>query len=364
MLGHELRNPLAPIVTALHLMERRGDATSTLRERRIIERQVGHLSRLVDDLLDISRVTEGKLQIEHARVDIAAVVGRAVELMRPVLDARAQPIELQFPEYPLQVMGDAMRLAQVLGNLLSNAAKFTPQDGRISLRVARVDADVELRVQDSGCGIAPELLPHVFEPFVQGEQRLDRRAGGLGLGLAIVQTLVRLHGGSVHAESAGAGAGSLFVVRLPLAEAVPVQPAHEPRPPQVRGPRMRILVVDDNADAAQSLSLLLGEVGHEVRVAGDAAAALASVDAGFDPELALLDIGLPGMDGYELARRLRGVARLRGIRLIALTGYGASLDRSRSLAAGFDDHLVKPIAVERLLEMLQPAGDAPAAAIA
>ena len=218
VLGHELRNPLAPIVTALHLMERRGEA-STRHERRIIERQVSHLARLVDDLLDIARITEGKVELRHERLDVAEVIGRALELTRPLFDARSRPLELQLPERPLCVVGDAVRLAQVLGNLLHNAVKFSADDARIVLRAAPVGDELELQVQDEGCGIDAELLPRVFDSFVQGAQQIDRQGGGLGLGLAIVKTLVQMHGGSVRAHSEGAGRGSTFTVRLPLAEA-------------------------------------------------------------------------------------------------------------------------------------------------
>jgi signal transduction histidine kinase len=226
MLGHELRNPLAPIVTALHLMERRGEA-STRHERRIIERQVGHLSRLVDDLLDIARITEGKVELLRERLEIAAVIGRALELTRPLFDARSRPLELELPDKPLYVVGDAVRLAQVLGNLLNNAVKFSRDDARIVLRASAVGDELELQVQDEGRGIEPELLPRVFDSFVQGAQQLARQGGGLGLGLAIVKTLVRMHGGSVRAHSEGAGRGSTFTVRLPLAE----EPMIGPRAP-------------------------------------------------------------------------------------------------------------------------------------
>lgn len=357
MLGHELRNPLAPIVTALHLMARRSGDESAM-ERRIIERQVTHLLRLVDDLLDVSRIARGKIQLQHERVDLKAVVERALELTQPALERRAAPVEIDAPPEPVFVSGDAVRLAQVLANLLTNAAKFTPSDGRIRLQLRRSDAQVEVVVEDSGNGISAELLPRVFDLFTQGEQGMDRHAGGLGLGLAIVKTLVQLHGGTVQAESEGLGCGARFIVRLPAAE--PQAGADEqtapPLPARWRGGR--VLLVDDNADAAAMLRLLLQEQGCEVRCVADGPAALAAVGE-FVPDVALLDIGLPGMDGYELAARLRGDPRLRELKLVALTGYGREPDRARAMATHFDEHLVKPVSAERLLEVL--AGMLPSA---
>ena len=348
MLGHELRNPLAPIVTALHLMARRAGDTSA--ERHIIERQVEHLSRLVDDLLDVSRIARGKIQIEREAMDMRAVVERAMELAQPALERRARPVELHLPAEPVIVEGDAVRLAQVVSNLLHNAAKFTGPEEPIALTLAQQGGIVELAVEDHGTGIAPELLPRVFDLFTQGEQGMDRHAGGLGLGLAIVKTLVQLHGGTVHAESEGPGRGSRFIVRLPSAA-----PAAAPRArqeaaalPVRRG--ARVLVVDDNADAADMLAELLRHAGYEVRVASDGPAAMEALDS-FAPELALLDIGLPGMDGYELAGHLRFDPRLPRLRLVALTGYGRDPDRARALATHFDEHLVKPVTAERVLEV-------------
>jgi signal transduction histidine kinase/ActR/RegA family two-component response regulator len=348
MLGHELRNPLAPIVTALHLMARRGGDEGAL-ERRIIERQVAHLLRLVDDLLDVSRIARGKIQIQRERIDMRAVVERALELTQPALERRLRGIDIDMPPQPVWVTGDAVRLAQVLSNLLTNAAKFTPPDERIALAL-RADARVvEVAVEDRGSGISPELLPRIFNLFTQGEQGMDRHAGGLGLGLAIVKTLVRMHGGTVHAESEGPGQGSRFVVRLPAAEPAALAP-HEVRSAPVPARRRgRVLLVDDNADAADMLGELLRDAGHDVCIAADGPAALAALDS-FVPEVALLDIGLPGMDGYELAGRLRADPRTDGLRIVALTGYGREPDRARALATHFDEHLVKPVSAERLLE--------------
>ena len=350
MLGHELRNPLAPIVTALHLMGKR-EADTTARERGIIERQVSHLMRLVDDLLDVSRITQGKIQLQLAPVDLAAVVARALELTQPVFEKRARRVEVSLPDEPVQVMGDAVRLTQVLCNLLTNAAKFTPSAGRIALCVRQVQDQAEILVEDSGSGMSPDLLPHVFDLFTQGQQAIDRHAGGLGLGLAIVKTLVQMHGGSVTAASEGPGRGSRISVRLPAG--VAAQPQAEPAHPALALPRGsgRILVVDDNADAAHTVAELLDSEGYETRVCGDGPAALALLND-FHPELMLLDIGLPGMDGYDLARRLRADPRTSQAHLIALTGYGSARDRELARAAGFDEHLVKPVSPQQLLAAL------------
>ena len=349
MLGHELRNPLAPIVSALELMQR-VEPQVHASERRVIGRQVTHLSRLIDDLLDISRITQGKIQLRREAVDLKAVIANAIELTLPVYEKHQHPVDVQLAPAPATVLGDPVRLAQVLCNLLINAAKFTPRDGRIGLRLEVRDGMAEVSIQDSGRGIGPELLPRVFELFVQGRQAIDRRSGGLGLGLAIVKSLAELHGGEVDAASAGADQGSRFTLRLPVVDR---QPAQESRPaplePQAGG--SRILLVDDNADAADSLAELLRMVGYEVRTAGHAQEALALLDD-FLPELGLLDIGLPDIDGYELAARLRVDPRSQAMRLVALTGYGRDNDRVRALASQFDEHLVKPVAIERLLQVV------------
>ena len=354
MLGHELRNPLAPIVTALSLMERRGTDVDSM-ERRIIGRQVSHLSRLVDDLLDVSRITKGKIQLEREHVDLKMVVARALELTQPALEQRAEPLRVRLPDAPVTVHGDPVRLVQVLCNLLTNAAKFTPSDGSIELRVRAPVAPqnlVEITVTDAGVGIAPSLLPHVFELFLQGEQSSDRGAGGLGLGLAIVKTLVTMHGGTVSAASEGQGRGSTFTVYLPADGGAAAVPAEAMQPSFTGAGAGRVLVVDDNRDAAESLTMLLDAVGYEVRAAENGQSALASLD-NFVPDLAILDIGLPGMDGYELAHRLRADARAPGLRLVALTGYGREHDRARALAAHFHEHLVKPVEAARLFATVE-----------
>jgi signal transduction histidine kinase/CheY-like chemotaxis protein len=351
MLGHELRNPLAPIVTALHVMNLKDDKSS-VEERQIIERQVAHLSRLVDDLLDVSRITKGKIQLERGLVNMKAVVARAIELTQPALDRRSRPIEQYLAQEPVFVAGDSVRLVQVLCNLLTNAVKFTPRDGSLAIRLTTENGEAVIAVEDSGKGISPELLPRIFNLFVQGEQPLDRRAGGLGLGLAIVKTLVHMHRGTVTAESGGLGHGTTFIVRLPAVAGASTAVSDAPVPEPKRQASGRVLIVDDNADAAQTLDLLLGNAGYDVRTAMDAEHAF-QILRDFVPDVAVLDIGLPRMDGYELARCLREDPRFEGLRLVALTGYGRERDRERALSSQFDEHLVKPIAPARLLEVIE-----------
>jgi signal transduction histidine kinase/ActR/RegA family two-component response regulator/PAS domain-containing protein len=364
MLGHELRNPLAPIVTAVHLMKmRRADLFE--RERTIIERQVRHLVTLVDDLLDVSRITRGKVELNKEPVDLHDTVARALELAAPLIEKRKHQVSLQLAPQ-LMVDGDAVRLSQVVSNLLTNAAKYTPVGGQIDVRGEREDGAVVLRVRDNGVGVEPELLPHVFDLFVQGRQALDRAGGGLGLGLAIARSVVELHGGTVSVHSEGNGRGAEFAIRLPPG----VMPKRSSIPVSgqlVDGSaegRPRVMVVDDNSDAAATLSDALRVYGHEVHTAEDAASALALAER-TAPQIAVLDIGLPGMDGYELARRLRQLPGFGAIKLVAVTGYGQASDKQRALAAGFDEHLVKPISVQALRSVLerldQPTALPPAA---
>jgi PAS domain S-box-containing protein len=342
MLGHELRNPLAPIVTALHLIQMRGGQTFQ-RELSILERQVAHLARLVDDLLDIARITRGNVALVRRPVEIGAVVHKAVETVGPLVEDRAQHLDVHVPPSGLLVDGDDGRLAQVIGNLLTNASKYTARGGDISIDARRAADEVEVRVRDSGKGIAPEMLPRIFEPFVQGDQSLDRARGGLGLGLAIARTLVTMHGGRIQARSEGPGRGSEFTIDLPPAPQVPAPaPSISAGARSQLGPGQRVLVVDDNKDAADSMADLLADRGHTVRVAYDGAEALERLRT-FTPDVALVDIGLPVMDGYELARRLRADPGWRTIRLIAVTGYGQPSDRAQTEAAGFEAHLVKPV---------------------
>ncbi len=352
LLGHELRNPLSPILTALELMRLRGpDAFA--RERGVIERQVGHLVRLVDDLLDVSRITRGKVELRRQCVEVADVVRKAIEMASPLLEQRHHHLMVEMAE-GVRLYADEARLAQVVANLLTNAAKYTEPGGRIRLAADRTGGEVTLAVSDNGRGISPELLPRMFDLFVQGHPRGDRSQGGLGLGLAIVRSLVELHGGRVEARSTGPGHGSEFVVRLPVFEpsraesvAAPAEVASGARP----GRPLRILVIDDNRDGADFLAEVLSEMGHEVAVAYDGPSGLATA-ASFRPELALVDIGLPIMDGYEVARRLRAEPGLEGLTLVAVTGYGQKADRERALRQGFAEHLTKPLDLERLRPFL------------
>lgn len=351
MLGHELRNPLSPIVTALHLMSRR-DAHAHEFERRIIERQVKHMVRLVDDLLDVSRITQGKIELRREPVDMKAVVDQAMELTKPLLDSRSRPVKLDLPAQPVMVWGDWVRLVQVVGNLLSNAAKFTPAEGLIEISLHQSFDAIELSVRDEGNGIAPDLLPQVFDLFMQGKQSIHRGSGGLGLGLAIVKTMVQLHGGRVSAHSEGPGRGSTFKITLvPMDSIVAWADVEERLEPGLQGLE-RLLVVDDNQDAAETAAVVLRDMGYEVRTAHDGLAALALLDE-FVPDLAMLDIGLPSMDGHELARRLHADERTRHIPLIAVTGYGAESDLLRATQAGFQERLVKPVDTRHLLQTIR-----------
>jgi PAS domain S-box-containing protein len=351
MLGHELRNPLAPIATALELMARR-DAHVHVQERNIVARQVSHLSRLIDDLLDVSRITQGKIEIQRAAVDLQTVVANALEQTQPLFDGRPQAVQLELAHGPAFVEGDAVRLTQVLCNLLVNAAKFTPRDKQVSLQLVRADGWVEVAVRDQGQGIAADLLSRVFDLFVQGSQGLDRQAGGLGLGLAIVRMLVELHGGTVSASSPGPGQGACFTVRLP-ARGSPQGSSTTTAPTSMENTVSgRILIVDDNTDAAETLGELLRMVGHQVRCAAHGTQALQLLQE-TPADLALLDIGLPDMDGYELASRIRAMPGGDAMKLVALTGYGADSDRARAKEARFDEHLVKPVNIDQLLQVLE-----------
>ena len=355
MLGHELRNPLAPIVTALKLMELKG-GDAFQHERTIITRQTAHLSRLVDDLLDVSRFLRGTVEIRRERVDLEQVIAQASEMVSPLLERERHALEIDVPR-GLTLTGDNARLTQVMVNLLTNAAKYTPPDGRLAVAVTATPLEVTIRVRDNGIGIAAALLPRVFQPFIQKRQPLARSEGGLGLGLAIVQTIVTAHGGQIEAFSDGEGHGSEFVVRLPVVESADVA-APAIAVPRRPGRSRRILVVDDNVDAAQSLAAALEQVGHVSHVAYDAATALAAAEV-FSPEIALLDLGLPEMDGYELARRLREHPRLRPVLICAVTGYGRESDRERTAAAGFQHHFVKPVDLDVLVKAIEawaPAG--------
>jgi signal transduction histidine kinase/ActR/RegA family two-component response regulator len=361
MLGHELRNPLAPILTALDLLRIRGSAGSATIEREwtIIERQTRHMVRLVDDLLDVSRIATGKIEIQTQRVELAEIVAKAIEMASPIIEERRHHLQAQVPARGLPVDADPARLAQVVCNLLTNAAKYTEPAGRITITAARSAGSVEIEVLDTGVGIAPEMLPHVFDMFVQERQSLARSRGGLGLGLSIVRSLVALHGGTVEARSQGRGHGSRFTVRLPLAMAHPADAAGQHGLPDAGASSVtpardarRILIVDDNEDAALLLAEYLEARGNVTDVAHDGPAAL-RVALEFAPDIVLLDLGLPLMDGYEVARRLRERAGHDRLRLVAVTGYGQENDRRQAEAAGFDAHMVKPVSIDRLEQTIR-----------
>jgi signal transduction histidine kinase/DNA-binding response OmpR family regulator len=352
MLGHELRNPLAPILTALQVMTLRGDAGAE-KERAVIDRQVRHVVRLVDDLLDVSRIARGKIELKREHVELAPIVAKAIEMTSPLIEQKHHALDVRVPATGVAVYGDPTRLQQVVLNLLTNAAKYTEPRGRISVAVSRHGDVVELRIRDSGIGIDASMLPHVFDLFVQDRQALDRAQGGLGLGLAIVRNLVELHGGTVTVASDGRGHGSEFLVSLPAstgeltAEASPAAGGAVGRPGHAI---LRILIVDDNEDAAGFLAEALTLAGFDTRAAHDGPAALRIVDT-FEPDVALLDLGLPVMDGYELAEHLHRPER-RPV-LIAISGYGSERDQHRSQASGFDTHLIKPVDVNELIARLR-----------
>ncbi len=357
VLGHELRNPLAPIVTALRLLEHRG-LPGAERELALIDRQVSHLIRLVDDLLDVSRVASGKVELKREVVELASVVRQSVEQTRPMFEARRHELSLRLPEAGLPVHADATRLSQVITNLLVNAAKYTDPGGKVRVTGALEGEQVVLRIRDNGVGISAELLPNVFEMFVQGRQSLDRALGGLGLGLTLVRSIVQMHGGTVEAFSAGAQQGSEFVVRLPRAVGHAYSGAPEARGQASSAP-MRVLLVDDNQDAANVLGEYLQLLGMETRVSHSGDEALAAAES-FRPDAALLDLGLPGMDGYELCRRLRQMPRGRELVVFAVTGYGQPADTQRTAQAGFDQHFVKPVNLDSLTAALVRAVSAEA----
>jgi two-component system CheB/CheR fusion protein len=358
MLAHELRNPLAPISTALHLLRSEGRAGAAVLG--ILERQTKQLVRLVDDLLDVSRITQGKIALRKEPAALEEIVARALEVATPSLEARRHELRLALPAEPVELDVDPARLAQVIANLLDNASKYTPECGCITLEAERTGDLLELRVRDTGTGLAPEMLPHVFDLFVQGDRGLDRTHGGLGIGLTIVRRLVELHGGQVEARSTGPGHGSEFIVRLPGARSAPPPAALVPEPAAPRSDGgttgIQVLIVEDNVDAAEALATAVGLWGHQVRVAHDAEAALALVE-GWEPDVVVSDLGLPRMDGHELARTLRRRSTRHTALLIALSGYGRSEDRRVSLEAGFDHHLVKPPDLDQLGMLLdQVAG--------
>ncbi|HZR69062.1 MAG TPA: PAS domain S-box protein [Burkholderiales bacterium] len=365
MLGHELRNPLAPIRNAVHVMARKKlDPTASEWCRDVIDRQVSQLARLVDDLLDVTRITSGKIIVHKAPIDLNAAVERAVESTRPMLDARRHTLKVALADEPVIVEGDMVRLSQAILNLLNNAAKYTPEGGVISCTVKRESGNALVSVRDNGVGIPRDLLPKIFELFVQGDRSLDRSEGGLGVGLTLVDRLVRLHGGTVHAESGGPGMGSEFIVRLPLAaQTAPAGDQETLKAPEALESARRVLVVEDNRDAADTLAAAVRSWGHVVQVAYDGTSALDS-SRDFRPDVALLDIGLPGLNGYQLADRLKALFGDDDILLIAVSGYAQEEDLERSLNAGIARHFAKPVDLELLRELLarpQPVPNGPGA---
>jgi PAS domain S-box-containing protein len=345
MLGHELRNPLAAVRNAVVTAQL--DGARRDRSLDIARRQVDQLARLLDDLLDVARITQGRIQLRRERTDLAGIVARAVETTRAVVEQRGHTLDVRLPAEDVRIDADPTRIEQVVVNLITNAAKYTETGGRIAVEVRRDGTDAVLAVRDSGIGIAPDMLKRVFDLFAQAERGLDRAQGGLGIGLTIVKRVAELHGGRVEARSDGVGRGAEFVVRLPVLPAAPEATAAAPGSGAGDTMRQRILVVEDNVDTAETLAMLLEVLGHEVHVAHDGPAALELARAK-TPRVLLVDIGLPGMDGYEVARLARQDPRLRDAVLFALTGYGRDEDRKAALAAGFDGHLVKPVSVEAL----------------
>jgi CheY-like chemotaxis protein/two-component sensor histidine kinase len=357
ILAHELRNPLAPIRTAVQILNREGTlAPESQWALSAIERQVRQMARLIDDLVDVARMSTNRFELRKERVDLAVVLRLAVETSGSLLRAGGQEFTTVVPEDAIHLDADPMRLAQAVSNCLNNAAKFTDRGGHIWLTAERVGGDAVITVRDTGVGISRAMLPHVFEMFTQGEQTRARTFGGLGIGLTLVKRLVEMHGGTVAAESTGLGMGSMFVIRLPavLDSSQCPQPQAE-GPAYMSPPSLRILIVDDNRDAADSLAMLLRTTGNDIRTAYDGLEAV-QVASEFRPEVVLLDIGLPKIDGHEVAQRIRKEPWGRQMCLIAVTGWSDETDRARSRAAGFDHHLVKPLDTGHLAQLLTSVG--------
>ena len=357
LLAHELRNPLAPVRSAAGIMRlKNAHDPDLIRWCDVIDRQTNHLKRLVDDLLDVSRITQGKVQLRFETVDVAGVIAGAVETCAPLIEAHCHEVRRSLPETPLLVRADPFRFTQIVANLVSNAAKFQNDGGEIAIAACRAGDEAVITITDRGMGLSEPMLSEAFELFSQGDHAPDRSQGGLGIGLSLVKKLVEMHGGTVAAESAGLGSGSTFTVRIPVEEgaAMPVRDASPTDGANTDKP-LRILVVDDNRDAAEGIAMWLQLQGHDVALAHDGARAL-EVAAAEKPEVVLLDIGLPGMDGYEVCQRIRRLDTPQPI-VIALTGYGQEEDRRRALAAGFDDHTVKPVDLGKLTALLATAAD-------
>ena len=354
MLAHELRNPLAPIMTGADMLKLAAqDDPLIQRTGQIIGNQAKHMARIIDDLLDISRITRGQVTLKLETINFATVVAVATEQIRPLIEANQHHLTVALPPGPLPVNGDHARLVQVTSNLLNNATKYTPEGGYLELRVAIENGELRMTVGDNGSGIDPDLMPEIFDLFTQGERSSGRRQGGLGLGLALVKSLIQMHGGRVTADSPGIGKGSSFNVYLPCGRIEDLPPPVVAELPNASGRALKLHLVDDNVDAAQTLAMLLELDGFQVAVSFDGASTLHLVNADKDsPAIFILDIGLPDMDGTELAQQLRGLPHLQSAKMIALTGYGQASDKARSLAAGFDYHLVKPVDYEQLKALL------------
>jgi len=355
MLAHELRNPLAPIQNAVVILQHLGLTNEKLTyAREIIDRQVHHLSHLVDDLLDVSRITLGKVKLEKQPLEMATIISRAVETSRPAIDARRHQLTLSVPPKAIRVEGDPTRLAQVLANLLTNAAKYTEENGEIFLSCERANSEVVIRVRDTGIGISTDLLPRVFDLFTQGDRSLARSEGGLGIGLTLVRRLVEMHGGTVDADSPGLGKGSEFVVRLPALSnsSNPAASNHGINHDHTTCPSRSVLIVEDNRDGADTLAMLLKMMNHDVHVAYNGTDAIKALQK-LLPDIVLLDIGLPVMNGYEVAAKIRQIPGFSKTVLVAMTGYGQDEDRQKSLVAGFNHHLVKPVEPAVLRQMFE-----------
>ncbi len=353
-LAHELRNPLAPIRNGLQILRTTQDPAAIERTRGMMERQLTQMVHIVDDLLDMSRISQGKLQLRRDRVKLKEVLNTALETSRPIIEAGGHKLSVVLPVEPIFVDADATRLGQVFSNLLNNAAKYSEREGRIELKAEVRGREVEVRIADAGVGIPQEMLPKIFEMFSQVDRSLEKSQGGLGIGLTLVKRLTEMHGGSVEASSSGPGMGSEFVVRLPVDLSEPQrQPIESNGPPPPRA-RRRILIADDNLDAAESLMELLQILGNDVRVANDGMEAVHAAGE-LKPDVILLDIGMPNLNGYEACRRIREQTWSEKTVLIALTGWGQDEDRRRSSEAGFDHHLVKPVDLTALQKLLATA---------
>jgi signal transduction histidine kinase/ActR/RegA family two-component response regulator len=356
VLAHELRNPLAPLINAVQLLRRAAnDVTTQHQALAMIERQTLSIAKLVDDLMEMARVTSGRLQLQLERVSLADVVERSVEIVSALVAQRQHSLRVTLPSQALEVHADAARVQQIIVNLLNNAAKYTDDGGHIDLYVSREGELAVLRVRDTGIGIEPELMPRLFQPFTQSPSSIGRSRGGLGIGLSLVRRLVELHGGTIEARSE-VGAGSEFIVKLPVCDSATAPDERMQPAPSAHSPArsLRVLVVDDDVDAARSLAMLLEGDGHIVALAHDGMPAL-SIAAQFQPHIALVDIGLPQLDGYELARQLRANPQLQDVQLVAITGYGHSEDSLRSYQAGYDEHLVKPVKFTALEALMSRA---------